>query len=231
MTAISTRSARGAEWLPVVAALALTVFYYLIRADAVGVFAPGRGWHVLTARPLPPWLHYAGSALILGVIPVALARRLTGRTLAQLGLGLGNHRLGLKWLAVGVPLAVVAGRIGAAAPAMRAVYPLDPLVDGDPAQFLPYAALAFLYFGAWEALFRGVLLFGLRERVGSSAANVVQTTVSVTAHFGRALNETFAALPAGLVFGWVTGRIGSIWYVAVIHWLVAVSLDWFILTT
>lgn len=62
------------------------------------------------------------------------------------------------------------------------------------------------------------------------AANAVQTAVSVTAHFGRALNETFAALPAGLVFGWVTGRIGSMWYIAVIHWVVGVSLDWFTLT-
>lgn len=230
MTAIPARSAaRSAEWLPVVATFALVAFYYLMRADAVGVFSPTRGWYALTGRPLSPWLHYVGSGLVLGVVPVLFARRLTGLTLTQLGLGLGRWQLGLRWLAIGVPLAIIAGKIGAAAPAVRAVYPLDPSLVAAPARFIPYALLTFLYFGAWETLFRGVLLFGLRGRMGSNAANAVQTAVSVTAHFGRALNETFAALPAGLVFGWVTGRIGSIWYVAVIHWVVAVSLDWFIL--
>jgi len=80
-------------------------------------------------------------------------------------------------------------------------------------------------------LFRGVLLFGLRPRLGAGAANLVQTALSVTAHFGRAVNETFAAAPAGIVFGAIDLNVGSIWYVALLHWLVGVSMDWFILTT
>jgi membrane protease YdiL (CAAX protease family) len=232
MTTVPTAPRRArAEWLPVVAAVTLVAFYYLVRADTIGVFAGARGWHALTAPPLPMWLHFVAAAIVLGVIPVAVARRLTGSTCAQLGLGLGDWRAGLRWFALGAPIAVLAGRIGAAAPAMRAVYPLDPTLDASPERFIPYALLAFLYFGAWEVLFRGVLLFGLRQPLGLGAANATQTAVSVTAHFGRALDETFAALPAGLVFGWVTGRIGSVWYIAVVHWLVATSLDWFILTT
>jgi hypothetical protein len=31
------------------------------------------------------------------------------------------------------------------------------------------------------------------------------------------------------VFGWLGLRLGSVWYVAVIHWVVGVSMDWFIL--
>jgi len=58
---------------------------------------------------------------------------------------------------------------------------------------------------------------------------VVQTALSVTAHFGRALNETFAALPAGLLFGWVDLRLRSIWYVAIVHWLIGMSMDAFII--
>jgi membrane protease YdiL (CAAX protease family) len=52
----------------------------------------------------------------------------------------------------------------------------------------------------------------------------------LTAHFGRAIGETFAALPAGFVFGWVTLRVRSIWYIALIHWTVGVSLDWFMVS-
>ncbi|HSJ13971.1 MAG TPA: CPBP family intramembrane glutamic endopeptidase [Longimicrobiales bacterium] len=217
------------EWLLAVCTLALVVFYYLARADQVGVFSPARGWQALTPGTLAPTLHFIAAALVLGLIPLLAARVLTGLGPAQLGLGLGDWRSGLRWLALGLPIAILAGRIGAAAPPMRAVYPLDTMVTPDLAHFAPYAALEFLYYGAWEVLFRGVLLFGLRPRIGAGPANLTQTGLSVTAHFGRALNETLSALPAGLLFGWLTLRLRSIWYIAVLHWVVGVSMDWFIL--
>ena len=228
-------AARRLTWGPaallIVATLALVAFYYLARPDAVGVYSRPRGWFVLTAAPLAPPLHFAVAALLLAGIPVLAARRVTGLTLRDLGLGLGAWRVGLAWLAVGVPLAILAGRIAALAPAMRAVYPLDPTLTADPRVFARYAALQFLYFGSWEVLFRGVLLFGLRAPFGAASSNVVQTALSVTAHFGRALNETLAPVPAGVVFGAIDLRVGSIWYVALLHWIVGVTMDWFILTT
>ena len=220
---------RHPEWLITSAVAALFVFYYFLRADVVGVFSGPRGWTATTASPLAPTLHFVLAAVVLGVLPVAVARWGIGIPLRDLGLGLGSIRKGLGALAIGVPLAVIAGKLGAAAAGQRAVYPLDPSVSGTLRGFAPYALLQFLYFGSWEVLFRGVLLFGLRGRLGEGAANLVQTGLSVTAHFGRSLGETLSAFPAGLLFGWVSLRLGSIWYVAVIHWVTGVSQDWFIL--
>ena len=218
-----------AEWLLGSGTLLLVIFHYLLRADTVGVFSPHRGWHALTLGPLPLPLHYVAAALVLGVVPVIVARAATGKSLAQLGLGLGDWRSGLRWLALGLPLAILAGYVGARSAPMRAVYPLDTTVAADPSAFAPYAALQFLYYGAWEVFFRGVLLFGLADRLGRTTANLAQTGLSVTAHFGRAFSETFSALPAGLIFGWVTLRVRSIWYIAIVHWVVGISCDWFIL--
>lgn len=223
----ASEQTRSAEALVVGAAVALTAFYYLARADTIGVLAGGRAWAPMTVRPLSSAAHFVAAAVLLGVFPLALATRLTRKHLSALGLGLGHWRQGLLWMAVGVPLAVLAGKIGAASPALRAVYPLYPLPPDQP--FAVHAALQFLYFAAWEMLFRGVLLFGLKDRIGGGLSNAIQTALSVVAHFGRALDETAAALPAGLVFGWVDLRVGSIWYVAVIHWAVGVSVDWFIM--
>jgi membrane protease YdiL (CAAX protease family) len=229
--ASSSRVAGQPEWLLLGATAALVAFHYLTRADAVGVFAEGRGWFPLTGAPWSPGLHFALSGLILGLLPVLLARVGFGISLAELGLGFGRWRAGLVWLAVGLPLAVLAGKTGAGSEAVRAVYPLGGTLSAEPAGFAPHAMQQFLYFGAWEVLFRGVLLFGLRRRIGPLAANLLQTALSVTAHFGRPLDETFAAIPAGLVFGWVDLQVGSIWYVAVLHWVVGVSLDYFISTS
>lgn len=217
------------EWLLIVTTLLLFVFYYVGRTDVVGVFSPQRGWHSLTPGRLPVPLHYGAAALLLAVLPVIAARLMTGMRLRDLGLGVGDWRAGLGWLAVGAPIAILAGWVASRGAPMRAVYPLDPSVLPDLPHFVPYALMQFLYYGAWEVLFRGVLLFGLRQRTGAATANVAQTALSVTAHFGRIWSETFSALPAGLVFGWVTLRVRSIWYIAVVHWLVGVSLDWFVL--
>jgi membrane protease YdiL (CAAX protease family) len=130
---------------------------------------------------------------------------------------------------VGVPLAVVAGKMAGGQVGMRAVYPLDPTLPPTMQAFLPYAAFAFLYYGAWEVLFRGVLLFGLLARFGATNANITQSALACTAHFGRAINETFAALPGSALFGVVALTTRSIWYAALIHWTVGMSTEWFAL--
>jgi membrane protease YdiL (CAAX protease family) len=221
-------SHRGPELLLLVATLCLFAFYYLARADRIATGSEWREWFVVTGPQLSPTLHFVAAAVMLAVVPVLTARWLCGMRLRDLGFGLGRWREGLLWLAVGVPVAIVAGKIASASPAMRAVYPLDPALGSDPLAFAAHALRNLLYFGAWEVMFRGVLLFGLKDRFGNGPANATQTALSVTAHFGRPLTETFSAIPAGLLFGWIPLRLGSIWYVTMIHWAVGTSMDWFI---
>jgi len=215
-------------WTLLVATAVLCAFYHLLRADVVGVYAVGRGWAPLTPVRLGPTAHFAGSGLLLGVIPVLAVRWITRSSLADLGLGIGRWRLGLAWLALGIPLAVLAGWISAPSPSLRAVYPLDPTLTPDLARMIPHAARQSLYFFGWEVLFRGVILFGLRKHVGGATANMIQTALSVLAHFGRPMEETLSAIPAGLLFGAIDLRVGSMWYLAIVHWVVGVSVDWWI---
>lgn len=216
------------EVLLLVATIVLTAFFYAVRADVIGVSHDGGTWSSMTGRARPPLLHYLGSLLLLALLPVAAARGLLGIPARSLGLGAGRWREGLLWLLPGLPLALLAARVGAGSALMREVYPLDSTLEARG--FLPAAGIQFLYYGSWEVLFRGVLLFGLRGPLGGGAANVIQTALSVLAHFGRAPDETLAAIPAGLLFGWLDLRIGSIWYVAVLHWVVGTGMDWFIVS-
>jgi membrane protease YdiL (CAAX protease family) len=220
---------RRADGLVALSVLALTAFYYAARVDSLGVFRKGGAWSPVVEMSLDPSAHFVAAFVLLGLLPAVGAVWMLRARLGDLGFGLGDWRRGLAWMAAGLPLAILAGRIASGSPAMRAVYPLDRAVLSDPSRFAPYAALQFLYYGSWEVLFRGVLLFGLRRTMGAGRANLLQTALSVTAHFGRPIDETFAAFPAGLLFGWIDLRVRSIWYVAVIHWLVGVSVDWFLI--
>jgi membrane protease YdiL (CAAX protease family) len=53
--------------------------------------------------------------------------------------------------------------------------------------------------------------------------------LSVFAHLGRPLEEIAAAIPAGLLFGAVDLRLGSLWWVAALHWIEGAALNYFIL--
>ncbi len=219
----------GPEWLALVATASLTAFYYGVRADAIGVL-PARGvWTPMTGAPVPPILHFAGALALLAIVPLAAARRLTGLGFRGLGLGLGRVKQGLILLALGIPLVILGAFLAARSPWMQSVYPLGKGIGAAPERFLPYAATEFLYYGSWEVLFRGVLLFGLRNRLGATGANLLQTALSVTAHFGRPLEETAAAIPGGILFGWLDLKLGSIWYVAALHWILGAGVDWFVL--
>ena len=217
----------AASILLLTATIVLIAHYYLARPDIIGVFSDSRDWSRMTLVQLEPRAHFLTSLCLLALAPVLVGRFVLRLRLTDMGLGLGNWREGMKWLAAGIPLAVFAGWTAGGSPSMQSVYPLDPSVFQAPSHFVGYALLAFLYYGSWEVLFRGFLLFGLKREFGLSGANAAQTGLSVTAHFGRSLMETASALPAGLVFGYVANRVGSIWYVAVIHWVVGMSTEWF----
>jgi membrane protease YdiL (CAAX protease family) len=81
-----------------------------------------------------------------------------------------------------------------------------------------------MQFLALEFFFRGFMVHGLRRRLGSSAIPVMMVPYCMI-HFGKPLPETFAAIIAGLVLGFMSLRTRSIFLGAVIHVSVALSMD------
>jgi membrane protease YdiL (CAAX protease family) len=221
------RSDRSAG-LILVAVVTLTAFYYRLRADTVGV-AAGDSLSAVTGPVLPFMAHNLAALMVLGMAPLAAARWLCRLPLAGLGMGRGHVRTGLAWLAVGVPVAMLLGALSAGNPAMRAVYPLQPDLAPTAGSFLPHVLGQLAFYVGWEVLFRGVLLFGLSRRFGFAGANLIQTALSVIAHFGRPLPEALAAIPAGLAFGGVARQSRSIWPVVLIHLAAGAAQDWFII--
>ena len=217
-------------WIILVAMIALTQFYYWTRADVIGVTAASRNWVEMTREPISMLGHNLAAGLILGLIPLLCARGLCGMGFRDLGLGIGRPGKGLVWLAVGIPVAILAAKFSSAQPEMRAVYPLDPGLTSQAGPFARHGGLQLIYYSAWELLFRGILLFGLKEKFGFASANIIQTALSVVAHFGRPFTETASAIPAGLAFGGIARQTGSIWYVVIIHWVVGMAQDWFIVS-
>lgn len=215
--------------LILVAVVVLTVFYYHARVDTIAVASTWHGLHAMTGPVVSFGRHSLASLVLVGLVPLLGARVMCGLRPRAVGLGPGVPRRGLAWLAVGIPVAVLLAWLSADHPDARAVYPLNEALRPDAAGFLRHMAGQLAYYTAWELLFRGVLLFGLTPRFGFAGANMIQTALSVVAHFGRPFPETLAALPAGLAFGGVARHTRSIWYVVIIHLVAGAAQDWFII--
>ena len=168
------------------------------------------------------------SFTFLGIATALVAPRLVGRRVTALGLTIGNWKTGRWLLLAGMPVALLVGFLSADSPALAAEYPLGP-VTRALGSFLPHALGYLVYYVGFEFFFRGFLLLGLQERLGARRANLLQSVLAVIIHAGKPISEVAAAFPGSLVFGWLTLRTGSIWYSVALHWLVGVSLDWYII--
>ncbi|OFW53934.1 MAG: hypothetical protein A2V75_06210 [Actinobacteria bacterium RBG_16_70_17] len=85
-----------------------------------------------------------------------------------------------------------------------------------------------LQFLGVEAFFRGFLLFGLWPRLGWNAVPVMVIPY-VMIHFGKPMPETFAAIVAGSVLGYLALRSRSFLWGALLHWSVGIAMDVFVI--
>jgi membrane protease YdiL (CAAX protease family) len=143
----------------------------------------------------------------------------------ELGLQLGDTAYGWRALVIGVPVALVVAYVSSASPAMQSEYPQAKSTMRRPLTFLIAEACYLIYYLGWEYLFRGFMLFGLAQGYGAAPAILVQTIPSALVHIGKPAVESFAAIVAGVVFGYVALRTRSILYPFVIHATIGIALD------
>jgi len=149
--------------------------------------------------------------------------------LKEAGLSLGNWRRGLLIAALGSPLAVLSGLIGSRDAELGRFYPFSKTACRSLRGFVAFeTAYLFLYYVAWEFLYRGILFFPLIPAIGLIPALAIQTIISTLHHAGHPQSEIFASLAGGFVFGLVAYFTGSFFYPIVLHALTGISTDTFI---
>jgi membrane protease YdiL (CAAX protease family) len=172
---------------------------------------------------------YLAAFLVLFCIPALLVKAGFKRPLREFGLQHGDAREGLRLTAAALPVLLVAVYLGSADPAMQAEYPQAKSTIGHLAPFLIVEGFYLLYYLGWEFFFRGFMLFGLEQHYGALAAVLIQTIPSAIAHIGKPFPECFAAIFAGIVFGYVAVRSRSVFYPLLLHAAVGIGTDVFVM--
>jgi len=167
---------------------------------------------------------FLSSFLFYGLIPFVVLLFLPSEKLSDYGLGFGRWKLGVPVVIasylVMLPVLIIAAR----SPAFAHTYPLDADALLSPKHLLAYELGYWLYFIAWEFLFRSFLLFGLYKRIGG-AAIWVQLMPFVVMHAGKPETEAFASILAGIALAVLALRSRSFWYGAILHAMIATTMD------
>ena len=83
-------------------------------------------------------------------------------------------------------------------------------------KLLDYFWRTVIYLAAWEFIFRGYMLFGLKNRF-KEASILIQMIPFVLLHVGKPEIETISTIPMGIYLGWIAYRGNSFWPAVIIH--------------
>ena len=167
-----------------------------------------------------------GQTLLYVVPPIIFIRFVWKKSLGDYGVKLKGV-FSLWWmyflmLAVMVPIVFVASR----SEGFQATYPFFEPFPNEPLwpRFWIWEGAYFLQFVGLEFFFRGFLLHGIRRQFGAYAIFVMMVPYCMI-HFGKPMPETFAAIAAGIILGFMSLKTRSIWMGAVLHVSVALTMD------
>ncbi len=198
----------------------------LLHRDLCAVDAlPATG--LLADMSIRVWTYYACTFLLFGAVPLMIVKGVLHEQPVEYGLRVGDWRFGLPLtvlLLAGFAILTFAAPAGL--DSLRRVYPVDPGAMDSPALFLRHATLRLvLFYTAWEFLFRGFLLQGLRGTVSDATAVMIQTLPSALWHIGYPTSEIYASVAGGLLFGWLALRTRSLLWPLLLHAGVGIITD------
>jgi membrane protease YdiL (CAAX protease family) len=163
------------------------------------------------------------------VLPWMLLRIRLRRRAAEFGFRFrGTFELWWVYLVLTLLVVAVVWFYASAQPAFQARYPMARrILHGDSVllwQFAVYQAAYGLIFVSGESFWRGYLSFGLERDLGWNGIVYMIIPYSM-AHYGKPLAEALAAIPAGLVLGYLVLRHRSFWLGVAAHWAIALAMD------
>jgi membrane protease YdiL (CAAX protease family) len=173
---------------------------------------------------------FASAFVLMILVPLAVVVFGFREPLKSYGFTLGDWKGGLFLVLVVFPIVALALLYPASHTGeMRAFYPFDKGAGDSLVSFLRLQLTrTALFYTAWEFFFRGFMLFGLRKYVGDWLAICIQTIPSCLWHIGMPTGEIFSSIAGGILFGVLAIRTNSIFWPFLLHCLIGIGLDFFI---
>ncbi len=187
-----------------------------------------------------PWLdfwqyiyQFGMTVLLFAVIPYFIVKYYLKESILDYGLRWGKMKIGIALTIILVVLIPIVSYSLAENPDLALEYPLSKLISISWLLFISYESAYFFYFFAYEIMMRGYLQWGLKRESTTNKGIVmiliIQTTISTLFHIGKSPTEMISALAFGPILGYAALKLDSIWYGMIIHFVLNIFNDYFIL--
>lgn len=164
------------------------------------------------------WQNHMLYYFVLPILSIAVVLR---RNPLDFGLRLGHARIWGFHLLVSLPVIFVIVYLMTSSADVQRYYhvkhfnPIGYIIDVGVRLF------------AWEFLFRGFMLFGLKDRMKENAI-LVQMVPFALLHMGKPASETFSCIISGIYFGYVCYRGNAFWPAYIIHLFINYSIKFLV---
>ena len=172
------------------------------------LFLTFAGYHPIGPRWVSSLIYFA----VLPILTIIILRR----NPLDFGLRLGNFKVWGFYVSVTLIVALPILYIASHIPALANYYTRQQF------DVVKYSLETTVYLLAWEFIFRGFLLFGLKDKLKESSI-LIQTVPFVLVHFGKPEIETISTILTGIYFGYVAYRGNSYWPAFIIHLFINIS--------
>ncbi len=177
------------------------------------------------------WYTFVSAFVLMGILSALVVKVGFREPLSAYGLQIGDWKF---WIPATLVIGLV--MIALAYPSSKDVkflaeYPIYKGAGTSASTFAVHCVAYLFFYIGWEMLFRGFVQYGLANRFGAWGAILIQSALSCIAHIGKPDSEAFTSLLGALVWGILVFRSRSLWPAIITHWMLGVSLDFFICFT
>lgn len=206
------------------AALLQTISFYLTsrRFFRVNIFPAHRSNPDIFLMEYLYW--FIGDFITYFILSLFIIKFFLKERLKDYGFSWGEHKIGFIISIVFMIFMLPFIWVFSSAPDFVEKYPHLLSARSDWGEFTVYESGMLIYMFSWEFIWRGFMLFGLKEKFGYYAV-LIQMIPFVILHNGKPLAETFGAIAGGIALGILALRTNSFLYGVITHMAVMFSID------
>ncbi|MDF1697012.1 MAG: type II CAAX endopeptidase family protein [Saprospiraceae bacterium] len=208
----------------------LTIYRYFTEAQDFLVYFPALA-QMDQGEIWAYGLEYLSFFVLFLIVPLAILKYYNKNDILKEIIGIPKMDKTMKWVGLFLALYFIySAFVGSSMGPILEEYPLPRTLLLDQSMLWFYLLIYLvLYYLPWEFFFRGVMLFGLKDKYGLIAAILIQTTSSCLVHIDKPAVEILGSIPFGILFGIIAFRTRSIWLVVLLHAILGIMTDIFII--
>lgn len=158
------------------------------------------------------------------ILPVLIIKLILNAKVKDFGFQFGDYKAGLKYSFLFILFMIPLIWIVSGSQSFATTYPHLQGARSSWSIFFLFETGMLIYMIAWEFVWRGYMLFGLKEKFGYYAI-LIQMIPFLILHNGKPVLETFGAIFGGIALGILAWRTASFYYCVIIHMAVMFTID------